>query len=118
LRGCWNEKEGNSLLSPQPPVPFFEGGDMVHVYEGTGVGKKGLRNVGWFGKVIGRERDAYLVRNRLLAAKGRPTLVEAKFIRKQTDFGLECGSGERVHFRKLSKRTRERILESADEHNN
>ena len=30
---------------------------------------------------------------------------------------LECGSGERVHFRNLPKRTRERILNSADERN-
>jgi ribosomal protein L21E len=111
-------EEGDTLSTPQRPVPFFAEGDMVHVFEGTGVGKVGMRHVGWFGKVVGREGDAYLVRNRLLAAKGRPTLVEAKFIRIQTDFGLECGSGERVHFRNLCKRTRERILESADERNN
>jgi hypothetical protein len=97
---------GKSFLSPQPPVPLFAVGDMVHVFEGTGVGKEGLRNIGWFGKVVGREGDAFLVRNRLLAAKG------------QVDFGFECGSGERVHFRNLSKRTRDRIMSSSDERNN
>jgi hypothetical protein len=54
-------EEGDTLLSPQRPVPIFAEGDMVHVFEGTGVGKEGLRNVGWFGKVVGRERDAYLL---------------------------------------------------------
>jgi hypothetical protein len=39
-------------------------------------------------------------------------------MRGQVDFGLECGSGERVHFRNLGKRTRERILQSADERTN
>jgi hypothetical protein len=109
---------GDSFFSPGPPVLTFGDGDMVHVFEGTGVGKKGGREVGWFGRVVGMEGDAYLVRNRLLAAKGRPTLVEGKFMRLQVDFGLECVSGERVHFRNLGKRTRERILESADERNN
>ncbi len=90
---------------------------MVHVFEGTGVGKKSSRNVSWFGKVIGRKGDAYLVRNRLLAGKGRPNLVEGQFMRVQADFGLECASGDRVHFRNLGKRTRERILPSADERN-
>ncbi len=82
-------EEGDSLLSPQLPVPIFAEGGMVHVFEGTGVGKESLRNVGWFGKVVGREGDVYLVRNRLLAAKGRPILVEEKFMRIQTDFGLD-----------------------------
>jgi hypothetical protein len=116
--GIGMTEEGDSFFSPGPPVPIFGDGDMVHVFEGTGVGKKGGREVGWVGRVVGREGDAYLVRNRLLAAKGRPTLVEGKFMRIQVDFGLECGSGERVHFRNLGKRTRERILQSADERNN
>jgi hypothetical protein len=58
-----------------------------------------------------------MVRNRLLAAKGRPSLVEGNFVKKQTDFGLACETEERVHFRNLTKRTRERILLSADERN-
>ena len=111
-------EEVASFLSPQPPVPLFAVGDMVHVFEGTGVGKEGLRNVGWFGKVVGREGDAFLVRNRLLAAKGRANLVEGEFMKLQVDFGMECGSGERVHFQNLSKRTRDRIMNSADERNN
>jgi hypothetical protein len=109
---------GEFFLSPQPPVPLFAVGDMVLVFEGTGVGKEGLRNVGWFGKVVGREGDAFLVRNRLLAAKGRANLVQGEFMKLQVDFGMESGSGERVHFRNLSKRTRDRIMNSADERNN
>ncbi len=109
---------GEFFLSPQPPVPLFAVGDMVHVFEGTGVGKEGLRNVGWFGKVVGREGGAFLVRNRLLAAKGRANLVQGEFMKLQVDFGMECGSGERVRFRNLSKRTRDRIMDSADERNN
>ena len=112
------EEGGQTFFSPHTPVPLFAVGDMVHVFEGTGVGKEGLRNVGWFGKVVGREGDAFLVRNRLLAAKGRPNLVEGECMKLQADFGLECGSAERVHFRNLSKRTRDRIMESADEQNN
>ena len=111
-------EEVASFLSPQPPVPLFAVGDMVHVFERTGVEKEGLRNVGWFGKVVGREGDAFLVRNRLLAAKGRANLVQGEFMKLQVDFGMECGSGERVHFRNLSKRTRDRIMDSADERNN
>ena len=107
-----------SFLSPEPPVHLFAIGDMVHVFEGTGVGKEGLRNVGWFGKVVGREGDAFLVRNRLLAAKGRANRVQGEFMKLQVDFGMESGSGERVHFRNLSKRTRDRIMDSADERNN
>ena len=57
-------------------LPRVKVGDLVHVFEGTGVGKEGLRNVGWFGKVVGMEGGAFLVRNRLLAAKGRPNLVD------------------------------------------
>ncbi len=79
---------GESFLSPQPPVPLFAVGDMVQVFEGTGVGKEGLRNVGWFGKVVGREGDAFLVRNRLLAAKGRANLVQGEFMKLQVDFGI------------------------------
>ena len=51
------EEGGQTFFSPQPPVPLFAVGDMVHVFEGTGVGKEGLRNVGWFEKVVGREGD-------------------------------------------------------------
>jgi hypothetical protein len=111
-------EEGRELmLSPEPPVPLFGVGDMVHVFDGTGVGKEGLRNVGWFGKVVGTKGGAYLVRNRLLAAKGSPNLVEGQFMKLQVDYGLDCGSGERVHYRNLPKRTRERIMNSADERN-
>ncbi len=105
--------------SPPPIVHEFHTGDMVHVFEGTGVGNVKTRHVAWFGRVVGREGDLYLVRNRVLAAKGRPSLVDGKFMQKQTDFGLGCGTDEkRVHFRNLTKRTREKILHSADKRNN
>ena len=82
------EEGGELLFSPEPPVPLFVDGDMVHVFEGTGVGQEGWRNVAWFGKVVGRQGAAYLVRNRMLAAKGRPNLVEGKYMKLQVDYGL------------------------------
>ena len=110
---------GEQICVPSSPyVQKFKEGDMVHVFEGTGVGRVENRDVGWFGKVVGREGDFYLVRNRLLAARGRPNRVEAQYMKVQVDFGLTSGSEERVHFRSLSKRTRDRILLSSDEHNN
>jgi hypothetical protein len=104
--------------SPPPSLPEFEVGGMVHVFQGTGVGNVKTRHVAWFGRVVGREGELYLVRNRLLAAKGRPTCAEGQFITKQTDFGLAFATEERVPFRTLSKRTRDRIMLSADERNN
>ena len=104
-------------LSPVPSCHCFEEGDLVHVFEGTGVGKLWNRSAGWFGRVVGRDGNRYLVRNRILSAKGSPARVEAEFMKLQADFTLASGSEERVHFRTLSKRTRERILASADEHN-
>jgi hypothetical protein len=113
------EGEKDMFESPPPIVHEFHTGDMVHVFEGTGVGNVKTRHVAWFGRVVGREGDLYLVRNRVLAVKGRPSLVEGKFMQKQTDFGLGCGTDEkRVHFRNLTKRTREGILLSADKRNN
>lgn len=112
------EGENDVYDFPPPTVHEFANGDMVHVFEGTGVGNVKMRHEAWFGRVVGREGETYLVRNRLLAAKGRPVMVEGKYMKKQTDSGLACGTQERVHFRSLSKRTRERILESADERNN
>ncbi len=53
----------------------------MHVFEGTGVGKVGNRSVGWFGRVVGRDGDTYLVRNRLLAERGSPTRVEGHFLK-------------------------------------
>ncbi len=44
-------------------------------------------------------------------------MVEGKFMKLQVDYGLECGSGEKVHFRNSPKRSRERILNRADERN-
>ena len=107
------------FVSPLRPQHVFEGGDLVHVFEGTGVGNKGARSVGWFGRVVGREGSKYLVRNRLLSARGSPNLVDWQFMKLQTDYSLSNGiSEERVHYRTLSKRTRERVLASADEQNN
>ena len=75
------------------------------------------RDVGWFGKVVGVEGETFLVRNRLLNGRGPPNRVSGQYLRLQTDFGLQLGSEERVHYRTLSKRTRERLLASSDEHN-
>jgi len=113
------EGENDVYDFPPPTVHEFANGDMVHVFEGTGVGNVKMRHEAWFGRVVGREGETYLVRNRLLAAKGWPVMVEGKYMKKQTDSGLACGgTQERVHFRSLSKRTRERILESSDKRNN
>ena len=110
---------GDQICVPSTPYgQIFKEGDMVHVFEGTGVGRVKNRDQGWFGKVVGREGGFFLVRNRLLAAKGRPTRVEPQYMKKQVDFGLTSGSEDRIHFRSLTKRTRDRILQSSDEHNN
>jgi hypothetical protein len=111
------EGENEICVSPLVQLHAFRDGDLVHLFEGTGVGKVGNRSVGWFGRVVGRDGDTYLVRNRLLAGRGSPTRVEGHFLKLQTDFTLGSVSEERVHFRTLSKRTRARILASADEHN-
>ncbi len=109
---------GGELCQPATPnVHVFNEGDMVHVFEGTGAGNVRSRDVGWFGKVVGRDGDVYLVRNRILTAKGRPNRVSAQYIKKQVDFGLQGASEDRVHFRNLSKRTRDRIMQSSDERN-
>ncbi len=86
------EGEKDVFESPPPTEHEFRAGDLVHVFEGTGVGNVKTRNVAWFGRVVGREGDLYLVRNRVLAAKGHPSVVEGKFMQKQTDFGLACGT--------------------------
>jgi hypothetical protein len=93
-------------------------GDLVHVFEGTGAGLVNGRDVGWFGKVVGMEGETYLVRNRLLNGRGPANRVLGQFLKLQKDFGLQMGSEERVHFRTLSKRMRERLLARSDEHNN
>jgi hypothetical protein len=110
---------GNEICcSPVIPLHVYREGDFVHVFEGTGAGKVNNRVAGWFGRVVGREGTTYLVRNRLLTAKGSPTRVDGQFLKLQRDFTLGSGSEGRVHFRSLSKRTRDRILSTADEHNN
>jgi len=46
---------GEQICVPSSPcVHSFKEGDMVHVFEGTGVGRVKNRDVGWFGKVVGR----------------------------------------------------------------
>ena len=120
-KGVWGgelamEVGGDSFFSPEAR-PLFEKGDCVHVSEGTGSGQVKLRSVGWFGKVVGMKKGKYLVRNRILAGKGSPALVEGEYLTLQTDFGLGLGMGERTHFRNLGKRSRTRIEESADRRN-
>ncbi len=58
-----------------------------------------------------------MVRNRILAEKGSPALIEGEYLTLQKDFGLGMVSEERTHFRTLSKRTRTRIEASADRRN-
>jgi hypothetical protein len=50
-----------------------------------------------------------LVRNRILAGRGSPAMIDGQYLILQTDFGLGVGSGERTHFRNLTMRTRDRI---------
>ena len=101
------EGDKEICLSPVPHLHIFEAGDLVHVFEGTGVGKLWNRSAAWFGRVVGREGNTYFVRNRILSAKGNPSRVDGQFMKLQTDFTLGSGSEERVHFRTLSKRTRD-----------
>ena len=110
------EGDGLSFLSPEH-VPLFKVGDSVHVFEGTGSGQVKMRSVAWFGRVVGMKEGKFLVRNRILAARGSPALVEGQYLQLQTDFGLGVASGERTHYRTLSKRTRERIEQSVDRRN-
>ena len=111
------EGGGLSFLSPEHR-PLFNVGDIVHVFEGTGTGQVKMRSVAWFGRVVGMKEGKYLVRNRILAGRGSPAMIEGQFLTLQTDFGLGVvGSGERTHFRNLSKRTRARIEESVERRN-
>ena len=110
--------EGVGLICVTPQnVPLFKAGDSVQVFEGTGPGQVKMRSVAWFGRVVGTRDGKYLVRNRILAGRGSPALVEGQYLTLQTDFGLGVGSGERTHFRNLTKRTRDRIEESVDRRN-
>ena len=54
------EAGGELCLPASPNVQVFNEGDMVHVFEGTGAGNVRSRDVGWFGKVVGRDGDALL----------------------------------------------------------
>jgi hypothetical protein len=49
---------------------------------------------------------------------GGATRVDGQYLKLQRDFTLGSGSEQRVRFRTLSKRTREQLLASANEHNN
>ncbi len=73
----------------------------VHVFEGTtGTGQVKMRSVAWFGRVVGMKEGKFQVRNRILAGRGSPTLVEGHYLTLQTDFGLGVGSGsgKRTHY--------------------
>ena len=59
----------------------------------------------------------FQVRNRILAGRGSPALVEGQYLTLQTDFGLGVESGERTHYRNLPKRTRDRIEQTVDRRN-
>ena len=110
--------EGVGLICVTPQNgPLFKAGDSVHVFEGTGPDQVLMRSVAWFGRVVGTRDGKYLVRNRILAGRGSPALVDGQYLTLQTDFGLGVGSGERTHFRNLTKRKRDRIEASVDRRN-
>ncbi len=109
------EGDGFSFLSPEH-VPLFKVGDSVHAFEGTGTGQVKMRSVAWFGRVVGMKEGKFLVRNRILAARGSPALME-QYLQLQTDFGLGVAMYERTHYRTLSKRTRDRIEQTVDRRN-
>ena len=88
----------SSFMSPEQS-PMFKVGDNVHVFEGTGSGQVKMRSVAWFGRVVGMKEGKYMVRNRILAGKGSPALIEGEYLTLQTDFGLGLGTGDRTHFR-------------------
>ncbi len=48
----------------------------MHVFEGTGTGQVKMRSVAWFGRVVGIKEGKYLVRNRILAGRGSPAMIE------------------------------------------
>ena len=73
--------------------------------------------LGWFRIVQGMKEDKYLVRNRILVGRGEPAMIEGGYLTLQKDFGLGLWTGERTHFRTLSKRSRSRIEEIADRRN-
>ncbi len=98
------EGDGLSFLSPEH-VPLFKVGDSVHVFEGTGTVQVKMRSVAWFGRVVGMKEGKFLVRNRILAARGSPALVEGQYLQLRT------------HYRTLSKRTRDRIKQTVDRRN-
>jgi len=106
----------SSFMSPEQS-PMFKVGDNVHVFEGTGSGQVKMRSVAWFGRVVGMKEGKFQVRNRLLAGRGSPALVEGQYLTLQTDFGLGVVSGERTHYRSLPKRTRDRIEQTVDRRN-
>ena len=105
-----------SFMSPEQ-VSLFKVGDNVHVFEGTGTGQVKMRSVAWFGRVVGMKEGKFQVRNRLLAGRGSPALVEGQYLTLQTDFGLGVGSGERTYYRNLPKRTRDRIEQTIHRRN-
>jgi hypothetical protein len=109
------EIDGGEACCVSPEIrPLFKVGDCVQVFDGTGTGQVKMRSVGWFGRVEGMKEGKYMVRNRILARRGTAALIEGQYLKLQTDFGLGVGSGERTHFRSLSKRSRARIEDSND----
>jgi hypothetical protein len=56
------------------------------------------------GLLGGRQGDTYLVRNRILSAKGSPTRVDGQYLKLQRDFTLGSGSEQRIRFWTLSKK--------------
>ncbi len=82
--------EGDKEICVSPLVHrhAFCDGDLAHVFEGMGIGKVDNRSVGWFGRVVERERNTYMVRNRILSTRGSPTRVEGQYMKLQIDFTI------------------------------
>jgi hypothetical protein len=73
---------GKVVGIPQPPVPLFVVGDMVHVFEGTGVGKEGWLVWESSGDLSKRTRDRIMEnadeQNNWVAKSGKKELVRVK----------------------------------------
>ncbi len=80
----------------------------MQVFEGTGSGQVKMRSVCWFGRVFGMKEGKYMVRNRILAEKGSPALIQGEYLTLQ--FGLRISSEERAHTIELCRRGPEREL--------
>jgi hypothetical protein len=75
-----------ALAQTPEPRQGFRVGDTVHVYMGTSAGVRAHRTVAFIGTVVGfhEEERKWLVRNNILAKKGKPNLVDEAFMSRYT----------------------------------